>query len=269
MFPGVTVPASLEHTVDAFWSFISVGGRARILPDGCMDFVFDLSTATARLVGSMTSAEIVAPPRGAHYFGVRFLPGVAALLVDARACELTDLSVELTTLLPASSRSLPERIAEARSDAERGTILEGYLTQASARLRSEDERVRAATAKLAQTGGALRVSELAASVGVSERQLERLFQERVGLRPKVFARVMRLQRAVALLERPAQASPRWPSSQAALALAAGYADEPHLLRDFRELAAATPGELAREHRVGFVQDGARERMHAPDQGEEP
>jgi hypothetical protein len=94
----VTVPASLERTVDAFWSFESFGARTRVLPDGCMDFVFDLSRGAARLIGSMTSAQLVASPRGVRYFGVRFLPGAAALLVDARACELTDLSVELCPL---------------------------------------------------------------------------------------------------------------------------------------------------------------------------
>lgn len=55
----MTVPASLQRMVDAFRTFESIGQRARILPDGCMDFVFDLDTATARLTGSTTRAELV------------------------------------------------------------------------------------------------------------------------------------------------------------------------------------------------------------------
>jgi AraC-like DNA-binding protein len=259
MICSVSVPQCLAGTVDAFWSFASFGQRARILPDGCMDFVFDLNTAQARLVGAMTRADLVAPARGTSYFGVRFLPGTAARLIDAPAGELTDLGVELTALLPGQGRCLPEQIAEAKSDGLRVRVIERYLQAGSSWLRAEDARVRAATAELARTHGATRVREVAFRAGVSERQLERLFRERVGVGPKVFARVMRLQRTVALLAKPGLLSL---GSQAELAQEAGYADEAHLLRDFRELAATTPGELAREHDVGFVQDGSASVRHA-------
>lgn len=267
----VTIPASLERTVDAFWSFESVGQRARILPDGCMDFVFDLDAATARLVGPMTRAEIVNPASGTRYFGVRFVPGAAALLIDARASELADASVELTALLGASGRRLPEQIADAKSDDARVQLLERYVASSNSHLRAEDARLRAATTELGRTRGATRVRELSHSAGVSERQLERLFQERVGIRPKLFARVLRLQHAVRLLHehpRPGIRAAASRASQAELALAAGYADESHLLRDFRELAATSPAALALEQRVGFVQDTAGEGRHAASRGDE-
>jgi AraC-like DNA-binding protein len=220
----------------------------------------------------MTRAEIVSPPRGTRYFGVRFVPGAAALLIDAHASELADASVELTALLSAPGRRLPEQMAEANSDNERVQLLARYLESSNARLRGEDARLRVATAELVRTRGATRVRELSRSAGVSERQLERLFQERVGVRPKLFARVLRLQHAVGLLQqraRPLSGSAPSAGSQAELALAAGYADESHLLRDFRELAAASPTELALEQRVGFVQDAAASRRHVPSRGYEP
>ncbi len=250
MVSSVSVPASLASTVDAFWRFESGGKRERVLPDGCMDFVFELNSAKARLVGAMSRAELIEPAVGTRYFGVRFLPGVAALLIDAHAVELTDSSAELSQFLHASLRGLPEQVAATKSDAERVRLLERFLNASQARQRTEDARVRAATTELRRAAGALRVGELAFRVGVSERQLERLFHERVGVRPKLFARVMRLQRTMTLLRQRAL------PTQAALALEAGYADEPHLLRDFRELAAATPSEVAAEQHVGFVQ-GAR------------
>jgi AraC-like DNA-binding protein len=249
--------------VDAFWGFTSSGQRRRILPDGCMDFVFDLDLGTARLIGAMTRAEIVAPCAGTRLFGVRFLPGAAALLVDALACELKDQRVDLPELLHAELRRLPERMAEAKSDAERVRLLERELNARRAQLRADDRRLRAATSELRLSGGAKRVRELAVDTGVSERQLERLFQERVGVGPKIFARVMRLQRVVTLLR--SDAAELRARSQAELALEAGYADESHLLRDFRELAAATPREVAREQHVGFVQDAPEAALQAADQ----
>jgi AraC-like DNA-binding protein len=65
------------------------------------------------------------------------------------------------------------------------------------------------------------------------------------------ARVLRLQHAVSLLGRHRRQG--W----SALALAAGYYDQAHLIREFKALAGVTPRAFAAERaQVGFVQDGA-------------
>ena len=87
---------------------------------------------------------------------------------------------------------------------------------------------------------------VAAEVG--ERTLERLFRQHVGVRPKLYARIARMEWTRALAESHDE-------SQAALAHLGGYADEPHLLRDFRALAGLSPSALLAEDRVGFVQVG--------------
>jgi methylphosphotriester-DNA--protein-cysteine methyltransferase len=87
------------------------------------------------------------------------------------------------------------------------------------------------------------VEDLAERLGVGARTLERLFDERVGLGPKLLARVVRLQRMVATLDGPASAS--W----SALAADLCFADQAHLVREVGELAGATPTELLRERRA--------------------
>jgi transcriptional regulator GlxA family with amidase domain len=101
--------------------------------------------------------------------------------------------------------------------------------------RPVDRHVRVAAARLS-AGTSVRA--VAAEVGLSERQLARRFAERVGVPPKAFARVLRFQRAAALL-----ASGHAPS---ATALACGYADQAHLTREGAALAGITPAALARE-----------------------
>jgi AraC-like DNA-binding protein len=64
----------------------------------------------------------------------------------------------------------------------------------------------------------------------------------------MLARVVRLQHAVSLVQRGAV------SSWTGLAYDAGYADQAHLVREFRALAGVTPGAYAAERRgVGFLQ----------------
>jgi AraC-like DNA-binding protein len=82
------------------------------------------------------------------------------------------------------------------------------------------------------------VREAAARAELSERQLSRRFTARVGVAPKIFGRVMRLQRAVSEI---------WAGANACeAATAAGYVDQAHFTREARDLAGVTP--------VRFVQD---------------
>ncbi|WP_410672402.1 helix-turn-helix domain-containing protein [Amycolatopsis sp. cmx-4-68] len=79
---------------------------------------------------------------------------------------------------------------------------------------------------------AARVEDPAGSLAVSERRLRRRFVQAVGYGPATYLRVSRFQRAVALAPRVA--------GLAALAAAAGYADQAHLSRDCRALTGLTP-----------------------------
>jgi AraC-like DNA-binding protein len=241
-------PPHLAGRVDAFWEHRGRGVSARIVPDGCMDFWFDLATGASRLIGTMSTAVVVHAPAGSHFFGVRLRPGVAAEYLTDAGRELVDRSAPLADVTLSGRASLGERIAEAPDHAARVAVVSEFLLGSGARLRPSDHRVRRAVELLRDAAGPAPVRAVAADLGLSERQLERLFKERVGIGPKLYARVARLERALSLLDSPIR-------GQAALASAAGYADEPHLIRDFRALTGVTPTDIARERHVGFVQAG--------------
>jgi AraC-like DNA-binding protein len=243
----------LAGWVEAFWTLRSGGEARRILPDGCIDFIFDLSSGQARAVGTMTTSQVVVLPEGTRVFGVRFAPGAAAALIGPAAHELTDESAQLGVVSNALRLGLGERVAEAGSDAVRAALINEYLISSGARVRARDARVRRAVERLRATHGRCAVSELAAETSVSERQLERLFHQHVGVRPKAFARVLRMQRALDALEQPG-------AVQAAAAQLAGFADQAHLVREVRALTGLSPRRLLYERRVGSVQAPARESL---------
>jgi transcriptional regulator GlxA family with amidase domain len=87
--------------------------------------------------------------------------------------------------------------------------------------------------RLEETGGNLRIEELAGEVGWSRRHLAELFRVETGLSPKAAARVIRFERACDRLRSPGGA----PLAQ--VAADTGYVDQAHLARDFRELAGLT------------------------------
>jgi AraC-like DNA-binding protein len=185
----------------------------------------------------MSTALISVPPRGAvSLLGVRFRPGEAfAFLRGLPARGLRDALVPLRDAVPAFARDVGDRLASLPGTPARLRALDALLLRT--RDRAPDARVRRAILELERGPGVIRVASLATSLGVGERQLERLFDERVGVGPKMLGRVARVQR---LLERLARGEPL---AHAATEL--GFADQAHLTRDVRDLAGLTPGELAR------------------------
>ena len=94
-----------------------------------------------------------------------------------------------------------------------------------------------AARRIEASGGRIAIGALARALGVGERRLERLFLVECGIPPKVFARIARMQRAVAGLRRARAAD---------VAADAGYADQSHLTRELVALAGAPPGVVLSE-----------------------
>jgi transcriptional regulator GlxA family with amidase domain len=99
---------------------------------------------------------------------------------------------------------------------------------------------------------AARVEDPAGPNTVSERRLRRRFVQAVGYGPATYLRVTRFQRAVALASRV--------PGLAALAAAAGYADQAHLSRDCRALTGLTPRAYFRPSST--VDTPARDRLRS-------
>jgi AraC-like DNA-binding protein len=232
--------------IDAFWEHSGVGRAHRILPDGCMDFLFDLTTGTSRVIGPMSVARVVSVPDGARAFGVRFRPGVAARFLDEPATSFLDDGAELSSFRRGVFAALGERLAEARSLDARRAIVTRALSEPGARIRPFDARVRRAVMLIEALRGQSTHRNLAGALGIGERQLERLFVEQVGHGPKLFARIVRMHHAIGLASRARL-------RQAELAVSASFSDEPHLIRELKALTGVTLRTLLAERDVGFVQ----------------
>lgn len=165
--------------------------------------------------------------------GARFRPGGLAAFTSRRMGELTDLVVPATAVLGNGVASLERDLAEADADSRSSTFDAFFL----GRLREDAayERFRAILARVdAALPGELRVGSIAGANGVSVRAVQRLFSRYLGLGPRFYHRVARFQRAMrAMMDDPA-------CDLAEVAIAAGYYDQPHLVREFHELAGGVP-----------------------------
>jgi AraC-like DNA-binding protein len=194
-------------------------------------------------------------------FTIRFSAVGFRALFGLPAQAICNFAGSAELALGAAVREIEERLRGAREDML-GAVAEQCLLRQLVKVRVAQEggvslrMVRSMRAR----GGGLTVGELAERYGLSVRQVERGFQEHVGMSPKVFARLTRLKTAMKLSERRGL---EW----AEIAAAAGYFDQSHMVREFRDLNGATPvafaelGRRAKEYRnlggdVAFVLSGA-------------
>lgn len=244
----------LRPFVRVFWSLRGPpdpgGGVDRIVPDGCPEIVLNRADPFRRftadgpsreqarvlLVGQLSRALEIVPTGTVDLLGVRFEPGGLFALLGTPMHELTDVDVALRQLAP----DLRDALVDAAREQDLGLAVAGLehalLDGLARRGRPAPGHAGLAGAAVALVQrGALDVGDLAAGLGLGRRALERLFRREVGLSPKLYARIERLQGVLAGLESGAPAD-GW----ARLARRHGYADQSHLIRDFRLLAGTTP-----------------------------
>lgn len=244
---------ALRPFVRCFWCMRDArtfGGEAeRIVPDGCTEIVLNAGDRFRRLdvggprdqaevlvVGQMERAISIASTGRVDLLGVRFQPGGLHALVGAPMHELTGRDLCLGQLDEPLRRALARALNE-DGVADRVRMVERVLAE---RLEARGLRsaglIGAAIARL--DAGATRTDELARGLGVNRRSLERMFRSEVGLAPKRYARIRRVQAVLGELGEPGTARPAlgWGD----VAAAHGFADQSHLIRDFRAIVGTTP-----------------------------
>ena len=199
-----------------------VARELRIVPDACVDLIW--SGEGLSIAGPDTKARVLALAPGTRFVGVRLRPGVAGAVLRMPASELCDCTAEAADVLgyEVAAPLLEALVAEA----DPHTLL---LRAMHARgVREPDPLVGAAVAALGRPRA--RVSVVAAELGVSARQLQRVVSSAAGYGPKLLARILRFQRLQALA----------PAPLLELALEAGYADQAHMTAEVTLLSGLSP-----------------------------
>ena len=204
------------------------GDTPRILPDGCLDLIW--TDGRLLVAGPDTTAHLVSTAPGSRWAGLRFAPGTGPGLLGVPASELRDQRVPLDRLWPAGLvRDLVDRVGNA---ADPAVALEAV---AAARLCEFTPAHPSVAVIVARLRSGASVAATARAVQVSERELRRRCATAFGYGPKTLARILRVDRAVALA--------RAGTPLATVANRAGYADQAHLSREVKALAGVPLGVL--------------------------
>jgi len=234
------VDPRLAGDVGAYWSLTVMEPPAhiRVVPDGQVDLVFDLNSGAAHLSGALEQPMEIVHDGPTRLLGASLLPGAAAAFLGVAVPTLSHDWQPLSNVIGPVASQLARRLCEAESDSARLGVLESFLLARLDRVGSGDARIRHALQEIDDTDGRIDITELGRESGASPRNLSRLFHAWVGLSPKRFARIVRVQATIRRLAGPS------PPPLAALAAEMGFSDQAHLARELRAVAGAPPSELA-------------------------
>lgn len=197
------------------------GHGARCFSAGFVAGIDDTFTLTQH-AGNQSGIQLNLTPLGARRF------------FDMPMSELAGKVVSLADILPRNSRSLTERLYDLRSWEERFELIEDFVASRVERSHVPCEVIDWAYRRIVESNGSVPLSELARQLGYSHKHMIALFKDRVGLPPKLLARLVRFDRVMSDLK---SASGR---SWGDLAARFGYADQSHLVREVRKFTGTTP-----------------------------
>lgn len=168
---------------------------------------------------------------------VNFTPLGARRFFGMPMSELADRMVPFDELLGASGHRLRERLGEQADWHVRLDIAENFIAERLIKADTSSAEIGWALERIVASGGRVRIATMATEIGWSRKHLAARFADQTGLGPKAAARIVRFNRAASLSQHANRAG--W----ADIAAACGYADQAHLVREFRELAGTTPTEF--------------------------
>ena len=240
-------PPLMPQFVDAVQVLRPISGdpvrRVKNFPDGRITMILRITQGSPESPGSRNGDICVAGPRRFALFKtvaavplavlIRFQPGIAGLFVGSPAEDLRDRVIPIEELWGSEGVRLREAVVLAQGVPEMLNQVQDVLAKRARVVGFASEQIaRHAVELMRQSHSAPHVKQVAARLGVTERHLRRAFHASVGVTPKDYLRILRLERVL----RASRRGMNW--SQAAVD--AGYYDQSHMIAEFRKFIGFSP-----------------------------
>ncbi len=168
-------------------------------------------------------------------FGISCKPEAIYTLFKRSIGELVDDFAELCAFFGKCMGELVERIQVAPSNEQRVHIAVAFFRQRVA-MQQQSERFYFSEAMqvIRQTTGQQSIDEVCGQVFVGKRQLQRSFQDNIGISPKTYGRIIRFKGAYDFVQKNPKAT--WTE----ISHHFGYTDQSHFIRDFKTFTGENP-----------------------------
>jgi AraC-like DNA-binding protein len=245
--------SELSPYVELFWtgSFnINSAGllQQRVVPYGYVELIIHLSddhcellqgaghspSPDYTLIGLFTKHYDVHFRRLVKVFGIRFKPEGIYHTFGTPASEVHQSFVDMENIAGRKFSEVCSKLRETSSATQMISLAEEYLLKNISSSRINLYYLNRAAEIIRQRKGNISITELSGKVYISTRQLEREFRQKLGISPKSYMRIARLNE----VNRKIQNGER--VDLTSISYAAGYSDQAHFIRDFRQFTGESP-----------------------------
>jgi AraC-like DNA-binding protein len=258
---------ALSNYIESYWIRKTPPGPGqpgrRVYADGCSDIIVNTGSTTAwyypmahagdiipmlpghmYLGGTMTVYGVVTAPEGCILTGIRFLAGGFYSLYGQPMAPAVD------SLLEFSDPSLQSLMEKANNpDPDPASRLNTYFSARKIITRRDFSVI---YKMILASKGQITVEALSKDCHMSNRTMERVFKENVGIAPKELIQIVRFQEVLRRLRQLDVQPAARQESLLRIAFGLGYHDHAHLTNEFKKYAGILPSELSRFYKTGMA-----------------
>ncbi len=231
----------------------------RVAPNGYVELIIHLSdwhcdliydniwrqSPDYTIIGLYTKPYEVRFRKLVHVFGIRFKPEGIYNLFGIPASVFSERYEDMEQVLGIAFREYCARLRESKSGHLKLKLTRDYLMDRLERHNPDLNYINRAAELIRRNGGLAKIDQLPEKVYISLRQLQREFKEKIGLTPKQYLRIARLNDVHRRLEEGQKVE------FTRVAYECGYADQAHFIRDFKAIMGVKP-TLFFENRHTFI-----------------
>lgn len=209
--------------------------KYKVVSDACIDILWEVQNPNKIFINGFSNTYTEFPlSQSFNYVGIRFLPTTLPILFKIDASELTNNFTELENILPKLYQEILEKNESMKDLMSFKTIFDNFFAKILLQSHKDlDSRIAEAIYTILHSQGVISL-EKDLDVGLSPRQLRRLFKFYVGDSPKTFAQIVRFQNI--LRAKPSRESLR----KNKLFYDLGYYDQAHFIKEFKRMYGMKP-----------------------------
>jgi AraC-like DNA-binding protein len=242
------VPNSLLHDiVECYW-IVEGADRSvqKIIPDGCTELIFHFGDrykisseespeafqSFSIAAGQINKPIFLRPTGYSGVLGIKFKPLGMWRLLGCDMQLLRNQTFDLGDVLEISVDHIVEQIQNSKNNEQRISTVENFLIGRLTKLKTGDE-ITPLINEIKTKKGQVSVRDLSGRHKISNRKIERLFLQQVGVSAKLYSRLMRFSNVYNLVQQPS-------FTKAEATYLSGYFDQAHFNKEFREFTGENP-----------------------------
>ncbi len=248
-----TVPCDeLSPFINCFWS-IEDSSECELndisFPDGCVEIIFNIGSPMFRapedhpfeknpaveLIGQMTQSYRIKSVGKKHLIGVRFYPHTAACFLFENISKLNNSIFNAEDVLGSQIKDLQEKLINAPDENRRILFLQNFFVRILKRKNKLFALTQYAVKNIFIQKETAGLKNIALDCGITDRYLQQIFNERVGISPKMLIKIIRFQKTFKYLNKE-----KLPLTS--IAYECNYFDQSHFIRDFKMFTGNIPSK---------------------------